>query len=51
MSDNSKKVNSMNDTIKKAIKGKCLKAIDDYKRLPWTFDILHKLHEFAQGLT
>ena len=40
----------MNETIKKAIKGKCLKAIDEYKRLPWTYDILNKLDEFAQSL-
>jgi len=35
-SDNRKKVKSMNDVIKKCAKNKCLKSLDEYKRLPWT---------------
>lgn len=35
-SDNRKKIKSMNDSIKKCVKNKCFKSLDEYKRLPWT---------------
>lgn len=50
-SDNRKKIKSMNDVIKKCVKNKCFKSLDEYKRLPWTLQILQKIYEFAQRLT
>lgn len=41
----------MNDVIKKAVKTRSCKGLDDYKRLPWTYEILGKLNEFAKSLT
>jgi hypothetical protein len=49
-SDNRKKISAMNECIRKCVKNKCLKSFDDYKRLPWTADILDRVLEFANKL-
>ena len=49
-SDNNKKIKSMNEAIKKAVKTKCFKGLDDYKRVPWTYEILQRIHSFAKSL-
>lgn len=41
----------MNDAIKKSVKNKCFKSLDEYKRLPWTAEILEKIFDFARKLT
>lgn len=41
----------MNETIKKVQRTRCFKALDQYKRLPWTYEILEKLDDFAKKLT
>ena len=40
----------MNDTIKKCVKSKSYKGLDDYKRLPWTQNILNQIYDFAKDL-
>ena len=49
-SDNNKKIKSMNEAIKKAARVKCFKGLEDFKRIPWSFDILTKMHTFAKEL-
>lgn len=48
--DNRKKIKSMNECIKKCVRNKCLKSLDEYKRLPWTAEILDKIYDFAKKL-
>lgn len=36
-SDNNKKIKSMKDAIKKAVKLKCFKGLDEFKRVPWSY--------------
>lgn len=50
ITDNKKKVKSMNDAIKKCAKSKSFKGLDEYKRLPWTQTILDQIYEFARSL-
>lgn len=40
----------MNECIKKCVRNKCLKSLDEYKRLPWTAEILDKIYDFAKKL-
>lgn len=40
----------MNEAIKKAAKSKCFKGLDEFKRIPWSYEILTKIHTFAKEL-
>ena len=50
MKDNRKKVGSMNEAVKQCLNSKNFKSLENFKRLPWTKDILVKLKEFAAEL-
>ena len=39
-SDNTKKIQVMNEAIMKAAELNCLKGLDQFKRLPWSYQIL-----------
>ena len=40
----------MNETLKKCVKSKTFKGIDEYKRLPWTIYLLDEAYNFANKL-
>ena len=43
LKDNLKKVATMNEAVKQCINSKNFKSLENFKRLPWTKDILMKL--------
>jgi len=43
LKDNQKKVGTMNEAVKQCINSKNFKSLENFKRLPWTKDILMKL--------
>lgn len=47
LKDNKKKIATMNEAVKQCINTKNFKSLENFKRLPWTKDILMKLKEFA----
>ncbi len=47
LKDNKKKVATMNEAVKQCLNTKNYKSLENFKRLPWTKDILMKLKEFA----
>lgn len=40
----------MQKIIKQCIKNKNFKGLDNFKRLPWTYEIFMKLDEVSKGL-
>jgi hypothetical protein len=40
----------MNEAVKQCLNTKNYKSLENFKRLPWTKDILTKLKEFAHEL-
>ena len=40
----------MNEAVKQCLNSKNFKSLENFKRLPWTKDILMKLKEFAAEL-
>ena len=40
----------MKEVIRSCVNKKCLKGLENFKRLPWTYEILGKLDQFSKQL-